>query len=157
MFNKIRKDARKARAFEERIYEQIASELKAGNRKEGLWMKALSQSKGNEGIAQSTYIKLRLQAINDDYEAALEIAEPKTIDSLVDNKAITNKPPEYGEFLSDADLKNRRLMIAVKKLANYGYSVRSKGYEWDIVNSSGVVITCRNISQVEGFAATAKR
>ena len=46
---------------DEHIYEQVAAELKDGNRKEGLWLKAQTQTEGNADKTQALYVKWRVE------------------------------------------------------------------------------------------------
>lgn len=54
------------RLIEEQLYEQVVIELSEGNKRQGLWAKAIADSEGNEGKAQSLYIKYRVQSIKDE-------------------------------------------------------------------------------------------
>lgn len=65
MLNKISLKASKERNFEEKIYAQVAIELSEGIRHDGIWLKALSNSDGNEEDANKLYIKYRVQSIKD--------------------------------------------------------------------------------------------
>ena len=65
------------RLNEERIYELVANEIKNNIRKDGLWAKAIAKSSGDIKIAQSTYIKLRVQQIKDEEDILDDIAEQK--------------------------------------------------------------------------------
>ncbi|WP_270175183.1 hypothetical protein [Diaphorobacter sp. ED-3] len=76
------KDAAK-RLTEEALYEQVASEISSGVRREGLWAKALVQAHGSPEIARAAYIKLRVQSLIDEAELqesvrrAAEVQEQK--------------------------------------------------------------------------------
>lgn len=48
---------------EEEIYEQVAQELASNVRKEGLWMKAVENTGGDEAKTKALYIKYRSQSI----------------------------------------------------------------------------------------------
>ncbi len=48
---------------EEALYEKIANELSQNIRKEGLWLKAIQNTDGNENRALALYIKYRSEAI----------------------------------------------------------------------------------------------
>ena len=65
------------RLNEERIYELVVNEIKNNIRKDGLWAKAIAKSSGDIKVAQSTYIKLRVQQIKDEEEVLHDIAEQK--------------------------------------------------------------------------------
>ncbi len=59
-----------SRLFEEQIYAQVVEELAQGRRRDGLWAKALADSKSQEEIAKSLYIRYRVQSIKDEIEIA---------------------------------------------------------------------------------------
>lgn len=54
------------RLIEERLYEQVALELQEGNKRAGIWAKALANSNGSEVKAQSLYIQYHVQALKDE-------------------------------------------------------------------------------------------
>lgn len=54
------------RLVEEQIYAQVVDELSKGQRRDGLWAKALSDSDGDETRAKALYIKYRVQSIVDE-------------------------------------------------------------------------------------------
>lgn len=55
-----------ARLTEEALYEQVAAEISAGVRREGLWAKAIVDSGGSPNAARATYIRLRVQSLIDE-------------------------------------------------------------------------------------------
>ena len=54
------------RQFEEQVYEAVATELAAGVRKEGLWLKAFAEAQGDETRAKALYVRYRAQAMLDE-------------------------------------------------------------------------------------------
>ena len=56
----------KERLIEEQLYKQISDEKKNGYRRDGLWLKAISESNNDENKAEALYVKLRLQSIVDE-------------------------------------------------------------------------------------------
>ena len=48
---------------DERYYEIVSGELRAGQLKEGLWMKCLVESGGNEESAKLLYVKERVSQL----------------------------------------------------------------------------------------------
>jgi len=54
------------RLIEEQIYAQVVDELSQGQKRSGLWGKALADSNGEEAKAKSLYIKYRVQSIVDE-------------------------------------------------------------------------------------------
>ena len=65
----------KARQLEETLYEAVGEELAGGVRREGLWLRAVADARGDEAAARSLYIRYRAQSMHD--EAALRQAEEK--------------------------------------------------------------------------------
>jgi len=64
----MRINSAEERLLEEKIYEQVTSELSNDNKRNGLWVKALANSNYSENIAKSLYIKYRVQSIKDEME-----------------------------------------------------------------------------------------
>ena len=62
----------KDRLMEEQLYKKISDEKKAGYRRDGLWLKALSESNNDEYKAESLYVTLRLQSIIDEEIVCVE-------------------------------------------------------------------------------------
>ena len=56
----------KERKFKEKLYNEVAQELHQGKRHDAVWIKALADAAGNDGVAQGLYIKYRVQSIMDD-------------------------------------------------------------------------------------------
>jgi len=63
--------------LEEKLYEQVVHELSCGERRDGLWGKALANSDGVEVKAKALYIRYRVQAIKDEMEIHEAIKEEK--------------------------------------------------------------------------------
>ncbi len=51
---------------EESIFDEVADELSNGTRKEGLWLKAIQNTNGDENKALALYIKYRSESIKDE-------------------------------------------------------------------------------------------
>ncbi len=66
MFRKLRLGAAAARVDEEKLFEKALIELEQGDRRDGIWAKALSQSGGDKDKAEATYLRLRVQAMRDE-------------------------------------------------------------------------------------------
>lgn len=63
------------RVMEAKLYEQVATELKNGQKKEGLYTKALVDANGVTEQADLLYIKYAVQALND--EITLKLAKER--------------------------------------------------------------------------------
>ena len=75
MFKSVKRELAKDRLFEEKLYEQVVLEIQNGDKRNGLWAKALSHSNGNEEKARAKYIGYRVQSIKDEIDVAEEIIE----------------------------------------------------------------------------------
>ncbi|ENO1855051.1 hypothetical protein ACA876_004192 [Vibrio vulnificus] len=65
----------KERLIEEHLYAAVADELQRGEKRIGLWTKALARSSGDLGKAESEYIKLRVQSLIDESKLSDEISQ----------------------------------------------------------------------------------
>jgi hypothetical protein len=79
LFDKFRRNSAAARLLEEQLYEQVVNELSNGQRRNGLWAKALANSDGAEEKAKALYIKYRVQSIKDEFEVTEAIKEQDEI------------------------------------------------------------------------------
>jgi len=68
LFDKFKTSTAIDRLSEEKLYEQVAQELKAGKKREGVWVKAMAKSSGDLNKAESLYIELRVQTLKDESE-----------------------------------------------------------------------------------------
>lgn len=58
--------------MEERLYEQVVTELTNGHRRDGLWAKALANADGEEERTKALYIQYRVQSLKDETELSRE-------------------------------------------------------------------------------------
>jgi len=84
IFDKFKTSTAIDRLSEERLYEQVAQELKAGKKREGIWVKAMAKTGGDLNKAEALYIELRVQAIKDEHTIQKEISSNN--DGLDNNK-----------------------------------------------------------------------
>lgn len=89
MFEHLRRAAAASRIADEVLYEQVVIELATGEKRLGLWAKALSDSLGDEQKAKGLYIRYRVQSIRDEIEI-LKAGIPK---STVENVSRGNRSP----------------------------------------------------------------
>jgi len=64
-----------ARLQEEALYARVHTEIEAGDIRQGLWLKALSDSNGNELQAKSKYAKARVKSLKDEAAVTKVILE----------------------------------------------------------------------------------
>jgi hypothetical protein len=58
---------------EEALYKQVLDEVESGVMRKGIYAKALADSSGDGGKAQSLYIKYRVQSLVDDQKSVAEL------------------------------------------------------------------------------------
>jgi hypothetical protein len=75
IFDKFKTSTAIDRLSEEKLYEQVAQELKAGKKREGIWVKAMAKSGGDLNKAEALYIELRVQVIRDEILATQKASE----------------------------------------------------------------------------------
>ncbi|MEH6550082.1 MAG: hypothetical protein V7744_08870 [Pseudomonadales bacterium] len=75
LFDKLRIRSASERLMEEQLYQVVVDELRQGQKREGLWAKAIARSDGSEDKAKSLYLKYRVQSIIDENKVAQVLAE----------------------------------------------------------------------------------
>ena len=129
LFDKFKTSTAIDRLSEEKLYEQVAQELKAGKKREGIWVKAMAKSGGDLNKAESMYIELRVQAIRDEYEI-----EKERIKLHKRHKSEQLKQKELNKKKKEYELEN------VKQITFY--LLHEKGYNLkrDETNETFIVI-----------------
>ena len=94
MFKQKQINSALTRLFEEKLYGLTVSEIENGNVRQGLWARALAESRGNHSEAQSTYLNLRVQSLKDEI----------LISSTIEEWLASNK--KMGEFQKVSKLDN---------------------------------------------------
>lgn len=129
LFGKSRKNAASARASEEQLYEQVYAELSQGQRRGGLWAKALSKGGGSEEKASALYIQYRVQSIKDESEisSAAENSEfqhrEQVVSDLLSSKGY-ELIPKRGRWVIKEPLGGRASRSTLEELEEYA---RSRG------------------------------
>jgi hypothetical protein len=91
MKNILKKQDARTRISEERLYEEVSTEVEKGEIKKGLWAKALIDSKNDEAKAKGLYIKYRIQNIADEKEITeKEILRNKTFEEKRNKEKLVN-------------------------------------------------------------------
>lgn len=117
IFDKFKTSTAIDRLSEEKLYEQVAQELKAGKKREGIWVKAMAKSGGDLNKAEALYIELRVQAIKD--EASLAKAQNKLKEELEENqRSARNK-----KKLEEQNKLRLRKTRCTGRLENLGYKI----------------------------------
>jgi hypothetical protein len=100
--------------LEEQLYEQVVHELGNGQRRDGLWAKALANSDGLEEKAKALYIRYRVQSIKDEIE----------IHEGVKEEAVKARAAQ----LSDPATKARNCGLSVDEIAYLGTPIEAVRY-----------------------------
>jgi len=79
IFDDIRAKGAAYRLTEESLYAEALREIESGQRRDGIWAKAMAESNMDQGKAGAKYIKLRVQSLKD--EVALVLAECQRADA----------------------------------------------------------------------------
>ena len=72
IFEEIRTRGAECRITEEAFYAEVIREMETGIRRDGLWAKALSDSKMDPDKTKALYIKLRVQSLKDEVKILLK-------------------------------------------------------------------------------------
>jgi hypothetical protein len=86
---------------DELLHEQVVLELSRGERRLGLWAKALSDSLGDEQKAKALYIRYRVRSLIDELEAVRASNSKSTTESTV----TANSPPDAAPKPGNAPLQ----------------------------------------------------
>ncbi len=156
IFDKVKKTTIESRRYEEKLYEVALEEVEAGERRKGLYSKALAKADGDTEKADGIYLKLRVQSIMDDIESeqierkeskrvleaiqALEseeesLKEPKLIDFGISKKDIENLDKAYGKAS-----ENLLIGAALFSVLIYTLIVFSNPKNTLVVNILGVLL-----------------
>lgn len=90
IFDDIRTKGAAYRLTEEALYAEALREIESGQRRDGIWAKALAESEMDQGKAGAKYIKLRVQSLKD--EVTLFIANSRRTESALNQ--VHTKPVE---------------------------------------------------------------
>lgn len=125
-----------SRLAEEKLYEYVALELERGERRSGLWAKALANSDGSDAKATGLYIKYRVQSLID--EATL-IENFKKEQESEFHEEYLRKEAEELEHRMESDRKAEILTAerAKRILASKGYRVENKSNGWVVRTPEG--------------------
>ena len=122
MFEKLKLSIAAKRLHEETLYKQVVEELSQGQRRDGLWAKAMADSEGIEDRAKSLYIRYRVQSIQDESESAKasvkrqELHQEQEADRIAAEEAASLKRQELHQeqaSTTEAELNNMLLQSAL--------------------------------------------
>lgn len=87
LFDDIKAKGAAYRLTEEAMYAEASREIESGQRRDGLWAKAMSESDMDQGKAGARYIKLRVQSLRDEITVLMAEAKGKS------ESAVAQLPP----------------------------------------------------------------
>lgn len=90
-------DASTQRLNEEKLYEQVASEMDSDDIRIGLWAKATAHAEGDDGKTKAFYIKYRVQALQNELEERTIIEKEKQEQDRLDNLKSVKEEKEAEE------------------------------------------------------------
>jgi hypothetical protein len=149
IFDKFKKTTIKQRRYEEKLYEIALEEVEAGDRRKGLYSKALSKADGDTEKADGIYLKLRVQSIMDDDES--EQINQRATQALESEKASFKSRFHKDSLAYECD----------EMLANKGYKLEKPifGDYWicekDNIHAS--VYSSKDLSDIKQWASSAKK
>lgn len=97
IFDDIKAKGAAYRLTEEALYAEALREIESGQRRDGIWAKAMSESDMDQGKAGAKYIRLRVQSLKDEitvFMAGLNRAASEVPKHLPPNDEDTNYEPE---------------------------------------------------------------
>lgn len=141
MFEKFKRTSAAARLLEEQLYEQVVIELSQGQRRDGLWAKAMANSDGAEEKAKSLYIKYRVQSIQDEAEISEAVAEQE----------------EYNRKNASVIERQKRINNAEASLRSKGYRLVSSGNGWVVKEPLGGKQPISTLDELEQYARSREK
>jgi len=107
VFEKLRRRFALSRLQEERLYEKVLLELSSGQKRGGLWAKALANCNGAEEKSESLYIRYRVQSIRDEMEIIGAITENAALrrkmsetpkEEIIPHASFKKDPPNFFSY-----------------------------------------------------------
>ncbi|MFY0670163.1 MAG: hypothetical protein JXQ95_19180 [Alteromonas stellipolaris] len=164
MFQSLKLNSAKERLYEEKLYEQVASEIYQGQKRSGIWAKALALSNGSEELAKAKYIELRVQSLKDEIAVAKGILkqESQSIKRVVAEKTKNGwylvcavNDPEVVKLIKFARQRRSTLNQLKSLCLKMGLKVEFKsGFfrdSWYIEDQRGKNGKCASSSALEKF------
>lgn len=84
---------------EEALYEHVANEMKRGERREGLWLKAMADSGMDETKAKAAYTKARVKSLYREARERIRVAKAKEADAKARRKSLEREAMARWESL----------------------------------------------------------
>lgn len=154
MFGRIRKANLASRVIEEKLYDLIATEMKDGVMKEGLWLQAIARARGNEERAMGDYINLRAQSLKDEIEiASLRGQAKKEPQKVVTQHELMRTTPPQRKILKHTIPLDDQVAKAISTIKQHEYKVTNRGYLiWGITSPEFDYCEISGLPDLEKFA-----
>jgi hypothetical protein len=152
IFDKVKKTTIESRRYEEKLYEVALEEVEAGERRKGLYSKALAKADGDTEKADGIYLKLRVQSIMDDIES--DQIDRREVSKEVHRLAMDVKSVSREECEKLLNSKGYRLK---KVLLGEYYVLGEKDYTKGFGAASAVIFESRELSEIYQWAEKAPK
>jgi hypothetical protein len=144
MFDKFKKSVTESAALlrvqEEKFYEVVSAEIDRGERRPGLWAKALANCGSSESEASALYLKYRVQSLKDEL-----ILKRSRDEVLLQAEATSVKQPSNQREPGPAVREIEDHLKLIEAIQDRGFTViqgRSRyGGKWVIKEPSGSQVT----------------
>jgi hypothetical protein len=147
LFEKLRRISATARLLDEQLYEQVHFELVNGQKRNGLWAKALANSDGLEEKAKALYIQYRFQSIKDEMEIARAIAEE------AEKFSSTEAVSEHQKKIIEAEFeRQRRIDNCEAILKSKGYKLKTSRAGWIVYEPLGGRKSIDTLEELEEYS-----
>jgi hypothetical protein len=131
MFKKLKRASAAHRLLEEQLYKQVVQELAQGQRRDGLWGKALANSNGSKEKAEALYIQYRVQSIKDEIEISKALEEEsvrqkgkKLVSKVLEEESVKQK----GKKLVSESFTEDEIIKKIARSCKYGSLIKFKKY-----------------------------
>lgn len=140
IFPSFRQSAAANRIAEQYVYEKVAQELEAGVRNNGLWLKALMLTDGDERKTEAEYIKLRVQSLVDEEVVADAIFQQQILEEEK-NKKLNEQKEAAEKKKSDIAKSNAEYKEALEILHDLDYEVIGEDGFYTIKKNGKVIVS----------------
>ncbi len=158
MFNERTVKDAKHRMMEEALYQQVAEEMEKGDKRVGLWAKAIAVSEGDGEKANALYIGYRVQSLID--EALIADEENRLEREQLEAERIEFEKKHQEEVGKQKAKKKKGLTSRESAeivldcrdiLTNKGYKMNKKGYGWIVIDLQGKVTEITDVEILKQY------
>ena len=143
------------RLIEEKFYEQVVIELESGERRNGLWAKAVADTDGKEGRAEAQYIKYRVQSLKDELKLMSSMIEEQDRHAHEERKKLEKMTSEtnLAKQTKQEEREKKKLVLLKQKLVSNAYLLKESHGGWVVENRTEIKIL-KSLEEVEAFVST---